>query len=256
MSKSNAVAKVIVGKEEVTPCMRVLQPRMIPIEKIQAVSFNPDVRESPEALAHLRASIVSEGVGSALHAVPHGQGFVLADGHRRRLIAKELGYTELSVTVWPDKTLKDIAHLWAMLNSRVRRISGLEWMAAWHGAKVSEHRFGDMSNEMPKQVYVNIQDCLKALNGMSGIEWLVAKKVSPGVALTMHSVNALFTRANWRPNEKLPSPGNIIRWLVTYGCQNSMRQVCNLPHVKRAVINTIRKAILKQQQLNLLSLKF
>ena len=103
-----------------------------PISKINLAGFNPPIRTYPQSLEALKSQIMA--AGSILSPVHIGQGDLLADGHRRVAIARELGMTTVPTILHPDTPVEV---LWVQLNAGAMPITPSQWFAAvFHGLPV------------------------------------------------------------------------------------------------------------------------
>jgi hypothetical protein len=96
----------------------------VDIELIDAAPYNPEHRTSQ------RIQNIQENVGENGQLVPvtlvacHNGRYVLADGHRRLQVVKNLGYTTITATVWrpPAAKVREVRDaLFASLNKDTKR---------------------------------------------------------------------------------------------------------------------------------------
>jgi hypothetical protein len=102
--------------------MKIVQ---YPIDKIKVAGFNPPKRTYPVSLEALKAQILA--AGEILSPVHIGKDDILADGHRRVAVAKELGWETVPAILHPD-TPAD--RLWVQLNAASMPLSAPQWLAA------------------------------------------------------------------------------------------------------------------------------
>jgi hypothetical protein len=96
------------------------------VNEIVAAPFNPASRTEKRALTKLRREIEAAG-GIIVPLVISGDN-VLADGHRRLAIAKELGMETVPVV----RHTMPVADLWRTLNGATRPVTAKTWMEAVH----------------------------------------------------------------------------------------------------------------------------
>lgn len=123
-----------------------------PIKEIKLAGFNPPVRTYPESLEQLKSQILA--AGRVLSPVHIGLDNVLADGHRRVAISRELGYETVPAII-SDDTPAEV--LWVWLNAGSMNITPSQWFAAvFHGLPV------DTAN-MPMSIRRRIERLIELL---------------------------------------------------------------------------------------------
>lgn len=96
-----------------------------PVAQIKVAGFNPPIRTYPLSLETLQAQIMA--AGRILSPIHIGKDDVLADGHRRVAVAKELGWDAVPALIHPD-TPADV--LWVQLNAGAMPLTPSQWFAA------------------------------------------------------------------------------------------------------------------------------
>ena len=94
------------------------QVKMIPIHELRPFKGHPFYVKEDENMESLRESIRAYGVQNPLIARPHGEGYELISGHRRRAAALKLGMTELPVLV---REMTDDEATILMVDSNIQR---------------------------------------------------------------------------------------------------------------------------------------
>lgn len=103
--------------------------RDMPIKDIKTAGFNPPVRTTPAALEQLKVQVLAAGgILAPVHIDGDG---VLADGHRRVAVARELQMETVPAFIWPEWKAEA---LWVWLNAGSMDITPSQWFAAvFHG---------------------------------------------------------------------------------------------------------------------------
>ena len=103
--------------------------RDMPVNDIKTAGFNLPVRTTPAALEQLKVQVLAAGgILSPVHIDGNG---VLADGHRRVAVARELQMETVPAFIWPEWKAEA---LWVWLNAGSMDITPSQWFAAvFHG---------------------------------------------------------------------------------------------------------------------------
>ena len=94
------------------------QVKLIPIHALQPFRGHPFHVKEDENMDSLRESIRAYGIQNPLIARPHGEGYELISGHRRRAAALKLGMRELPVLV---REMTDDEAIIFMVDSNIQR---------------------------------------------------------------------------------------------------------------------------------------
>ncbi len=153
-----------------TDIVKLLEDRPIEfvgLDDINTASWNPPARVTPQALAELRNQI--EAVGGILQPLILARGDILADGHRRLAVARELGYQRV-----PVRRLHEFEpdELWARLNAGTLSVSKKTW-----GQAV---RYGLTTEVVPLSTKNQIAELIRLL-GKRRYDDLIDNKRSPGI---------------------------------------------------------------------------
>jgi hypothetical protein len=101
---------------------------IVSVDTINTAKWNPPGRVSKAALGTLREQI--EMAGGILIPLALGKGDVLADGHRRLAVARELGHPTVPVRRFPEF---EPDWLWARLNAGTKAVGAKTWGQAVRG---------------------------------------------------------------------------------------------------------------------------
>jgi hypothetical protein len=196
--------------------MRHVKQRFVPamrLDQLDALSFNPDSRSSPSALADLRASIHDNGVLDPLWVAEEckeGQN-VIIDGHRRYSTAIEFGMATVPILLCLDTCGLTARQLFNILNGATRPHSSLDWMEVW--VKFHED-YG-----VPR---VQLRHLKTAEKLFGPLDLLIAARVAPSVA------SEAIKRAK-ELEALVPGHGLTARriglWFVEHGTQRITREV-------------------------------
>ncbi len=137
---------------------------MVDIDRLKAASFNPADRTEARYLSELMESVKSLGI---LQPIVATRDYVIADGHRRWTVAKELGYKQVPVH-FEDKS---VGELWSG-NAGVRSVKPGTWLSAVDGGLDIDH----VPNGHKAAIY-KLMDLL----GPDEFHELAKKRLSPSI---------------------------------------------------------------------------
>ncbi len=186
---------------------------MLPVSALNPAGFNPAIRTTSTALLQLKANIQEDGeILQELHVMykPPRLLYVIADGHRRWEIARQLGFDKVRCRVHTEGSLEE---LWIRLNRYTRKISAYEWMCAWieSGKRV----------QPSGSILTNIKLALEIFGSEDAMRtWLIDTKTSPNIVNTIAEVHGALDFESLKP---LPTKRKIGEWLIRLKQQDHVR---------------------------------
>lgn len=185
------------------------QIEVVSLERVQVCGFNPEARVSKTALSSLKKSIQQYGMVMPIDVLLHKGKYVVANGHRRFEIAKELGWAEIRVAVhdWPFERL---AELWKLF-STAKGISAQNWAESWFRCN------GKM--QLPSSVKSNLENMIRIFGKARARELVVENRISPNV---VHCLRQVVVRLVEVPSAGTFTESEVGEWLIRHRMQNNV----------------------------------
>jgi hypothetical protein len=206
--------------------------RMVPLDRLDAVSFQPEIRTSARALSSLLEEIRRDGMLSPIHVIAHDNRYMIVDGHRRAACLQEIaaGANPGVMVVVHDLPSSHALRLWQSLSMN-RKVSAYEWMCVWHKQNGKGH--------YPSSIRGQLNSCI-AQFGQESIGYLVEHGISPAVSLLVRNLMAQYDRnASLDP----PKPLDALHWLVDHKGQATVHGLLALGAIRANVLRRLAACI-------------
>lgn len=219
---------------------------IINIDLINTDGTNPVIRTSKKKLKMLRKSIETNGVAKEVHLVhqPPKYVYIIADGHRRVAISKELQYPYIRARIHTTGTP---TYWWSVLNGDgTEIITGAQWM---------EKYVNDQNTRPPKTTFARIKRTIAIFGGIAKTKKLIGHfrdlniSVSPEICNVVDLVHSGFLKFEKKLVD-IPSKKQTALWMLEHKEQQNMRRVVEPLIIERytgsravAYIRRVRKCI-------------
>lgn len=181
----------------------------VSIDLLDPLPEQPDSRLTDSVLATTLDDVRRNGIIRPLAVVRIGNRYLIADGHGRWTIGKQLGYTELLCEVYVADKGKEhelARFLFEKLNGLTnKKMAGFGWLEFFY-------KSGGRDSDIPGSALGHIRQCMKHLGGMDGVAFLIAHRTPPVLIVRAVAANCRFQMLS--STDGLPTIKTIMRWAI------------------------------------------
>lgn len=187
--------------------LHVFSLQTVDMGRLMPNPLQPITRLTPGATSRLRETIkATRSITPLIVARTNRNKLVIVDGHRRFLIAKELGYMKIQCLINGSDPTQ--AFVWA--NKAQLAFNGKTWLTIWALASPSSRPL--VLGQMTRRT----QECISVFSDMLGEakaeEIGMRGKVAPSIVKTVGQVQDLFQRKQMTRF----SDGKVLLWMIQY----------------------------------------